>query len=291
MGGKVPTLQKKGCDMMKGIMILGTASNVGKSLIATAFCRMLRNRGMRAAPFKAQNMTSNTRLTADGLEIAASQVIQAEAAQTKVTKWMNPIVLKPNIDGKAQTVVQGKPVGSLPREAFYETGLAAVKESLTHLEKAYDVVVMEGAGSPVELNLKKFDLVNMKVAELADVPVVLVADVDRGGVFASVVGTLALMTPVERERVKGVVINRFHGDPALFQDGVRLLEERTGVPVLGVLPLVSHSIEDEDLPPDDFSGKRLSDATNDGQYNDWAQVVEEHLDWDNPFLTTFFSKV
>ncbi|MFB5195760.1 cobyric acid synthase [Neobacillus sp. KR4-4] len=236
---------------MKGLMIQGTASDVGKSLIVTALCRILSNEGVRVTPFKSQNMSNNSYVTREGKEIGRAQGIQAEAARTEPSVWMNPILLKPRSEQDAEIVYLGKAIDTLSgrgyRDHFYEKGLAVIKESLQHLADKYDVVVIEGAGSPVEINLKDRELVNMKVAELADIPVVLVADIDRGGVFASIVGTLELLDPNERERIVGVIINKFRGDLSLFEDGVQWIEEKTGVPVLGVLPFVeNHMIDGED---------------------------------------------
>jgi adenosylcobyric acid synthase len=236
---------------MKGIMIQGTASDVGKSLIVTAMCRILANEGVKVAPFKSQNMSNNSYVTRDGKEIGRAQGIQAEAARVEASVWMNPILLKPRSDQHAEIVYLGKALETLSgrgyRDHFYEKGLEVINKSLHQLAEEFDVVVIEGAGSPVEINLKDRELVNMKVAEMADVPVVLVADIDRGGVFASIVGTLELLEPLERQRVVGVIINKFRGDITLFEDGVQWLEEKTGVPVLGVLPFVeNHMIDGED---------------------------------------------
>ena len=236
---------------MKGVMIQGTASDVGKSLIATALCRLFSNEGVKVAPFKSQNMSNNSYITLDGLEIGLAQGIQAEAARTDATVWMNPILLKPQSSMDAEIVLLGKPVetlsGSGYRESFYETGIRVIEEALGQLRKDYEILILEGAGSPVEMNLKDRELVNMKVAQMADVPVFLVADIDRGGIFASLIGTLELLTKEERNRVKGIIINKFRGDPTLFKDGVKWIEDKTGIPVLGVLPYIhNHMIERED---------------------------------------------
>ncbi|MFE8698874.1 cobyric acid synthase [Cytobacillus sp. FJAT-53684] len=236
---------------MLGIMIQGTASDVGKSLVATAICRAFANEGIRVAPFKSQNMSNNSYVTVDGKEIGRAQGIQAEAAKTAATVWMNPILLKPRSDQHAEVVLFGKATETLSgkgyRDSFYEKGLDAIQSALDQLSQEFDVVVMEGAGSPVEINLKDKELVNMKVAQMADIPVILVADIDRGGVFASIVGTLELMTPEEKSRVKGLIINKFRGDLSLFEDGIKWIEERTGIPVLGVLPYIdNHMIDGED---------------------------------------------
>jgi adenosylcobyric acid synthase len=236
---------------MKGVMIQGTASDVGKSLIVTALCRMFANDGRRVVPFKSQNMSNNSYVTRDGKEIGRAQGIQAEAAKIDATVWMNPILLKPRSNQDSEIVYLGKSLKTLSgrgyRDTFYEKGLDVIKQSLDQLSSEYELVVIEGAGSPVEINLKDRELVNMKVAELADVPVVLVADIDRGGVFASIVGTLELLEPDERKRVAGVIINKFRGDISLFEDGIDWLEKKTGIPVLGVLPYVeNHMIDGED---------------------------------------------
>ena len=236
---------------MKGVMIQGTASDVGKSLIVTALCRLFANEGIKVAPFKSQNMSNNSYVTNDGLEIGRAQGIQAEAAKIEATVWMNPILLKPRSDQESEIVLLGASVETLSgkgyRESFYDRGLDVIHHALDQLSKNYELLILEGAGSPVEMNLKDRELVNMKIAELADVPVFLVADIDRGGIFASIVGTLELLTDEERKRVKGILINKFRGDINLFTDGVKWLEEKTGIPVLGVLPYVNnHMIDRED---------------------------------------------
>ncbi|MBM7651300.1 cobyric acid synthase [Neobacillus cucumis] len=251
---------------MKGVMIQGTASDVGKSLIVTAMCRMFANEGIKVAPFKSQNMSNNSYVTLDGKEIGRAQGMQAEAAKTEASVWMNPILLKPRSHMHSEVVYLGKAVESLSgqeyRDRFYERGLEVIKESLSHLEKEFDLLVIEGAGSPVEINLKDREIVNMKVAEMADVPVILVADIDRGGVFASIVGTLDLLEPIERKRISGLLINKFRGDRSLFEDGIRWLEEKTGIPVLGVLPYVeNHMIDGEDSLSivQQFRGRKKAD--------------------------------
>lgn len=236
---------------MKGVMIQGTSSDVGKSLISTALCRLFANEGIQVAPFKSQNMSNNSYVTGDGLEIGRAQGIQAEAAKTEASVWMNPILLKPRSDQDAEVVLLGKVSETLSgkgyRENYYEKGLEVIGTALEKLANQYEVLVLEGAGSPVEINLKDRELVNMKVAEMADVPVFLVADIDRGGVFASIVGTLELLSAQERKRVQGIIINKFRGDLSLFTDGVKWIENRTGIPVLGVLPYVQdHMIDSED---------------------------------------------
>ncbi|WP_338150604.1 cobyric acid synthase [Neobacillus muris] len=233
---------------MNGIMIQGTSSDAGKSFIVTALCRIFANEGLKVAPFKSQNMSNNSYVTKDGNEIGRAQGIQAEAAKTDAAVWMNPILLKPRSNQESEVVYLGKAIETLSgreyRDSFYTRGIEVIKQSLKRLEKEYDFIVIEGAGSPVEINLKERELVNMRVAELADVPVVLVADIDRGGVFASIIGTLELLEPKERERVVGIVVNKFRGDLSLFEDGINWLEERTGIPVLGVVPFIDHHMVD-----------------------------------------------
>lgn len=230
-------------------MIQGTSSDVGKSMICTAFCRLLADQGHNVAPFKSQNMSNNSYVTVLGEEIGRAQGVQAEAAGIVATADMNPILLKPASDMKSQVVLFGKKLQKMDgmeyRMHFYEQGLAVIDQALLNLSEKFSHVVIEGAGSPAEVNLNDRDLVNMAVAERADVPVILVADIERGGVFASIVGTLALMP--NPEWVKGLLINKFRGDLQLFQDGIAFLETYTGIPVLGVIPyLPNHGIEQED---------------------------------------------
>ncbi|TCP31256.1 adenosylcobyric acid synthase (glutamine-hydrolysing) [Scopulibacillus darangshiensis] len=236
---------------MKGIMLQGTSSDVGKSVLATAFCRILSQLGYRVAPFKSQNMSNNSYVTDDAREIGRAQGVQAEACGIKATVHMNPILLKPRSDQTSEVVLLGKSFktysGSDYRSRFYQKGCEVINESLAILSQAYDLVVIEGAGSPVEINLNDRELVNMRVAEMADVPVFLIADIERGGVFASIVGTLELLQPEHRERVKGIIINKFRGDIALFESGVTWLEERTGIKIVGVVPHLDNlKIEGED---------------------------------------------
>lgn len=232
------------------IMVQGTASSAGKSLLVTALCRFFRREGLRVAPFKSQNMALNSAVTADGLEIGRAQAVQAEAAGILSCVDMNPILLKPEHDRRSQVVVLGKPIGSMTATEYheYKPRLSTVIEgSLTRLRTDYDLVVMEGAGSPAEVNLKSRDIVNMHVAKLADAPVLLVGDIDRGGVFASFVGTMELLDPDERARIAAFVVNKFRGDLALLTPGLSFLTERTGKPVLGVVPYLPHlRIVDED---------------------------------------------
>lgn len=233
------------------LMVQGTASDVGKSVIVTALCRIFTQDGYRTAPFKSQNMALNSYVTPDGNEIGRAQGIQAEACGIPATTDMNPILLKPTGEMRSQVVVHGKPFRDLSaagyRENFLPSAKPLVMEALERLRDQYDIVVMEGAGSPAEINLKHRDIVNMNLAGWADAPVILAADIDRGGVFAFLVGTLELLEPEERARVKGFVINKFRGDLSLLQPGLEWLERKTGIPVLGVLPFLPDlEIEAED---------------------------------------------
>jgi len=232
------------------VMVQGTASSVGKSVLVTGLCRMLRQDGWRVAPFKAQNMALNAHVTLDGGEIGRAQAVQAEAAGVVATVDMNPILLKPEGDSRAQVVVLGKAIGSMAAAEYHAKKpelLRIVAESFERLRSDYDVVVLEGAGSPAEVNLRDRDIVNMHMARMADAPVILVGDIDRGGVFAALVGTLELLEREDRARVVAFIVNKFRGDLALLRPGLDFLENRTRVPVLGVVPHIAGlRIADED---------------------------------------------
>jgi adenosylcobyric acid synthase len=221
------------------LAVFGTGSDVGKSVVATAICRYFANLGLRVAPFKAQNMSNNSGVTPEGLEMGRAQIVQAEAAKTVPHVDMNPILLKPTSDVGAQVVVMGRAVENATAAGYHEKKEAlfsTAAASLDRLRRDFDLVVMEGAGSCAEVNLMAHDIVNFKMAEAADAPVILVADIHRGGVFGQIVGTLACLEPLQRSRVAGSLINRFRGDISLFEDGVRWIEEKTEKPVFGVLP-------------------------------------------------------
>jgi adenosylcobyric acid synthase len=234
----------------KVLMVQGTSSSAGKSLLVAALCRIFARRGMRVAPFKAQNMSNNAAVCADGAEIGRAQAVQAAAAAIEPTADMNPILLKPETDARSQVVLMGRPWRTLAAGEYYQHKgelWPVVTAALDRLRAAYELVIIEGAGSPAELNLQAGDIVNMAVARYAWAPVLLVGDIDRGGIFAQLLGTLWLLTPEERALVRGLVVNKFRGDTALFAEGVRILEERGGVPVLGVIPyLPDLAIPEED---------------------------------------------
>lgn len=231
-------------------MLQGTASSVGKSLLATALCRMFRQDGFRVAPFKAQNMSNNSYVTRDGGEIGRAQAAQAEAAGIEASVDMNPILLKPEANHRSQVVVLGKASESLSAREYYQRKAdlqPIVLGALERLRIGYDVIVIEGAGSPAEINLRSVDLVNMGLARAVDAPVLLVGDIDKGGVFAHIVGTMELLEPEERALVKGTVINKFRGDVTLLDSGLTFLADRTKVPILGVVPyLDAHGVPEED---------------------------------------------
>ena len=235
---------------MKAIMVVGTTSHAGKSLLATAICRILSRRGWRVAPFKGQNMALNAYVTSSGGEIGHAQAVQAWAAGVAPWVEMNPILLKPQGDMTSQVILKGKAVGRVGAADYYEQyfdiGWQAIEESLRRLGEEFDLLVCEGAGSPAEINLKHRDLTNMRVAKHLNAPTLLVVDIDRGGAFAHVVGTLELLDPDERALIKGVVINKFRGQRSLLQSGIDWLQERTGIPVVGVIPWLDQAFPAED---------------------------------------------
>ncbi len=238
---------------MPALMIQGTSSDAGKSTLVAALARAFVRRGIRVAPFKPQNMALNSAVTADGREIGRAQALQARAARVAPHADMNPVLLKPSSDTGAQVIVHGRPVAHLDARAYQDykrAAMRAVLESFARLAAAYDCVLAEGAGSPAEINLRAGDIANMGFAEAVDCPVVLVGDIDRGGVFAQFVGTLALLAPPERARTRGFVVNRFRGDRSLLEPGLEWLVRETGKPVLGVLPyLEGLQLDAEDALP------------------------------------------
>lgn len=235
--------------MAKNIMIQGTMSNAGKSLLTAGLCRIFKQDGYRVAPFKSQNMALNSFITADGGEMGRAQVVQAEAAGITPEVRMNPILLKPTTDVGSQVIVNGVVQGNMKAMEYYREKykyIPAVMEAYESLAAEYDIIVIEGAGSPAEINLKQEDIVNMGLAKMVDAPVLLVGDIDRGGVFAQLYGTIALLEEDERNRIKGTIVNKFRGDKAILEPGLKQLEELCGVPVAGVIPYTHVDIDDED---------------------------------------------
>lgn len=244
--------------MAKAIMIQGTMSNAGKSLVAAGLCRIFKQDGYKVAPFKAQNMALNSFITREGLEMGRAQVTQAEAAGVEPSVLMNPILLKPTNDTSSQVIVNGEVMDNLSAADYYKRKrdlVAAVKDSYDKLAAEHDIIVLEGAGSPAEINLKENDIVNMYMAKLAKAPVLLVGDIDRGGVFASIVGTMQLFEPEERELVKGILINKFRGDRSILQPGLDQLSEIIQKPIAGVIPFMHLDIDDEDSLTERFTRK------------------------------------
>ncbi len=235
--------------MAKAIMIQGTASNAGKSLLAAGLCRVFRQDGYRVAPFKSQNMALNSAITPDGLEMGRAQVMQAQAAGVAPDVRMNPILLKPTSDVGSQVIVNGIPRGTMKAGDYFKYKknlIPDVMAAYSSLAEEYDIIVMEGAGSPAEINLKEDDIVNMGMARMARAPVLLCGDIDRGGVFASLYGTVKLLDPDEQALIKGLIINKFRGDVEILRPGLAQLEELTGKPVLGVVPMLAVDVDDED---------------------------------------------
>lgn len=251
--------------MAKSIMIQGTMSNAGKSILTAALCRIFAQDGYRVAPFKAQNMALNSFITADGCEMGRAQVMQAEAATVLPDVRMNPILLKPTSDSGSQVIINGHAVGYQSAQEYYagkQKLHPIVREAYESLAAEYDIIVIEGAGSPAEINLKKHDLVNMGMAKIAKAPVLLVGDIDRGGVFAALYGTILLLDPEEQSMIRGVVINKFRGDVKILQPGLSMLEDLIHKPVLGVVPYTQLDIDDEDSLSERLHTNSTCDGVN-----------------------------
>ena len=271
-------MKQKPCERLRPVMFAGTGSDVGKSLIAAAFCRIFKQDGFCPAPFKAQNMALNSYATPEGYEIGRAQAVQAEAAGIPPHTDMNPLLLKPQSDHTSQIVLNGKPFGTQKAyDYFRKEGREKLREQVCkaydRLENHYNPMVLEGAGSISEINLRETDLVNMPMARYADATVFLVADIDRGGVFASVYGSVFLQEPEDQKRIKGVIINKFRGDLRLFENGKRMIEELTGVPVLGVVPYIDDIVIDEE---DSVSLASKKKTAADGKIN-IAVLLLKHL--------------
>jgi len=269
---------------MNGLMIVGTASDVGKTMICTALCRLFSNEGVQVAPFKSQNMSGFSETLADGREISRSQFQQAEAARTEPIVEMNPILMKPGEDMKADVLFMGVPLervdGQYFRKEWFDKGLETIQQALDYLSDHYDMLIIEGAGSTAEVNLMDRELTNMRVAELADVPVLLVADISKGGAFASIIGTLQLLSEERRRRIKGIIINKFYGDASYFEDGVQFIEDYTGIPVVGVISI----LENHGIPEEDMDRETLPAMEGIDVYEQWAIHVRKHINW--PLIQT-----
>lgn len=276
---------------MGKIMVQGTASGVGKSIISSGICRILSQDGYRVIPFKSQNMSSNIYLDEDGKKMGVGQAVQAENCGITPKAYMNPILLKPVGNHNIEVFLNGDSIGVMSSDEFskYKTRLVKMLEAgFKEIEQVCDVVVIEGAGSPVELNLDSVDLSNMKMAEIADSKVILVADIDKGGVFASVFGTLELLKPEERKRVGGIIVNKLRGQKEKFDSGVKIIEELTGIPVLGVLPFIDLQIDEEDSVGRCTENKEIknlyigekSSADKNSEYDRLADHLRKNLDMD-----------
>ena len=240
-------------------MVQGTMSNAGKSVLAAGLCRVFKQDGYKVAPFKSQNMALNSFITEEGLEMGRAQVMQAEAAGVKPAAAMNPILLKPTNDTGSQVILNGEVAGVMSAAEYFrrkQEYIPVILDAFHTLEKEYDMIVVEGAGSPAEINLKENDIVNMGLAEMLDAPVLLVGDIDRGGVFAQLVGTMELLEADEKERIVGTVINKFRGDVSILEPGLRMLEEKIHRPVLGVIPYFHLDLDEEDSLTERFDRKQ-----------------------------------
>lgn len=284
----------------KNLMIQGTMSNAGKSIIAAGLARVLAQDGLKVAPFKSQNMALNSFITKDGMEMGRAQVVQAEAAGIEPDVRMNPILLKPTTDVGSQVIVNGKVFGNMTAKEYFTKKkdlIPHIMEAYNSLQAEYDVIVMEGAGSPAEINLKEDDIVNMGMARMVDAPVLLAGDIDRGGVFAQLYGTAKLIDEDDRKRIKGTIINKFRGDPEILKPGLKEIEDLCGVPVVGVIPYVNLDIDDEDSLTDRFNGSptrklidiaviklpRISNFTDISPFENYENVSVRYVDSPSEF--------
>ena len=263
-------------------MFQGTSSSAGKSTFVTALCRILKNENIDVAPFKSQNMSRNAVYIKDNLKIALSQVVQAEAAKIEPIPEINPILLIPNSDTGSTVVVNGKEHSITDARLYHQTKAklrSTVNDAYERLSSMYDVIVIEGAGSPAEINLREDDFVNMGLAEMVDSPVIIVGDIDRGGVFASIYGTIMLMSESEKKRIKGFIINKFRGDIEILKPGIKMIEELVDKPCLGVMPFFNLNIEEEDSIIDGIEGRRIEDdVLRNKEYDKLAEIVIENID-------------
>ena len=268
---------------MANIMIQGTTSSAGKSFISTALCRIFKEDGYKVCPFKSQNMSSKYYITKEGHKISTAQALQAKAAGIEPSFYMNPILLTPNSDKGSHVIIKGelyKSMEALEYFDFKNSLKPMIIEIFKELEKGYDIVVLEGAGSPAEINLKQNDIVNMGMAEIADAPVLLVGDIDRGGVFASLYGTIMLLEEKERSRVKGLIINKFRGDKRLLNSGIKMIEKMLEIPVIGTIPFLPLELVDEDTLIDyekRCNSKEQSEEEIQVELDKLAKIVRENV--------------
>lgn len=264
------------------IMFQGTSSSAGKSTFVTALCRILRDENINVAPFKSQNMSRNAVCIKGNFKIAVSQVVQAEAAKIEPIPEINPILLIPNSDTGSTVVVNGREHSKTDAKLYHATKAklrSTVKDAYDRLSAMYNVIVIEGAGSPAEINLRENDFVNMGLAEMVDSPVIIVGDIDRGGVFASIYGTIMLMSESEKKRIKGFIINKFRGDIDILKPGIEMIEKLVDKPCLGVMPFFNLDIEEEDSIIDGEEGRRIEDdVLRNKEYDKLAEIVRENID-------------
>lgn len=278
-------------------MIQGTTSSAGKSLFCTGLCRIFKKKGLKVVPFKSQNMSSVFFTTADGKKISSAQALQARAAGIKPRPEMNPILLIPKTDVGSKVIILGEEKKEMKAREYFEykkTCKPMILETFQKLEKENDIVVIEGAGSPAEINLNQNDIVNMGMAEMADAPVLLIADIDRGGVFAQLYGTVMLLPEKDRKRIKGMIINKFRGDKSLLDPGIKMIEDLVKIPVIATIPYMHLELADEDSLIDDdkkCNTQTQSDAELEKELDKLAALIEENSDMDFIFKTAFKSHI
>ena len=278
-------------------MIQGTTSSAGKSLFCTGLCRIFKKKGLKVIPFKSQNMSSIFFTTADGKKISSAQALQARAAGIEPRPEMNPILLIPKTDVGSKVIILGEEQKEMKAREYFEykkTCKPMILETFQKLEKENDIVVIEGAGSPAEINLSQNDIVNMGMAEMADAPVLLIADIDRGGVFAQLYGTVMLLPEKDRKRIKGMIINKFRGDKSLLDPGIKMIEDLVKIPVIATIPYMHLELADEDSLIDDdkkCNTQTQSDAELEKELDKLAALIEENSDMDFIFKTAFKSHI
>lgn len=274
-------------------MIQGTTSSAGKSLFCTGLCRIFKKKGLKVVPFKSQNMSSIFFTTADGKKISSAQALQARAAGIEPRPEMNPILLIPKTDVGSKVIILGEEKKEMKAREYFEykkTCKPMILKTFQNLEKENDIVVIEGAGSPAEINLNQNDIVNMGMAEMADAPVLLIADIDRGGVFAQLYGTVMLLPEKDRKRIKGMIINKFRGDKSLLDPGIKMIEDLVKIPVIATIPYMHLELADEDSLIDDdkkCNTQAQSDAELEKELDKLAALIEENSDMDFIFKTAF----